>query len=196
MFTTIVVGTSQDDGWGRLRRPWGQRLGRGRLVLCVALAGGERRSRNQGDASVPTPRRTSPAPTGTILPPKSLPLKALQCSLHEEVFETHRSLYAVILSASFGSLRPSSQILRCPQSLPSEKRRGGTSLSVWLSFPRFHLHRCKCHACLPELLLNRTVLGVWAGVNSLPALVEKQARHCLNVWRRSVVDHALSDWLR
>ena len=102
----------------------------------------------------------------------------------------------VILSAAKDLSSGTTWILRCAQSLPREKRRDDTSLSVWLFFPRFHLQRCKCHACLPQLLLNRPVFGVRAGVHGLPALVEKQARHCLNVWRRSVVDHALSDWLR
>src|SRR5436305_11487694 len=52
-----------------LRKPLRTRRGGGRVVrgrdACVALAGGEIRSRNQdeGDASVPTLLHTTPAPT-------------------------------------------------------------------------------------------------------------------------------------
>jgi hypothetical protein len=46
---------------------------------CVALGGGATRAQghDEGDASVPSPLHTTPAPTNvTICPSKSLPLKA------------------------------------------------------------------------------------------------------------------------
>ena len=42
-------------------------------------------------------------------------------------------------------------------------------------YPAALSKRCECHTCFPELLLNRPVFGVRAGVNGLPALVEEQA---------------------
>ncbi len=59
-------GGSGVDGWrGRLRRPgvgWLTRPGRG--DACVALGWGGSRDQDEGDASVPSPHRPTPAPTG------------------------------------------------------------------------------------------------------------------------------------